>query len=50
MNQPQKCAHPECLCQTREGSDYCSPYCTDAAARHNHDQECQCGHPECAGD
>ncbi len=46
-----KCAHPGCICTVEAGEQYCSDYCAaqanaDKAA--SDDNECHCGHPECA--
>jgi hypothetical protein len=45
-----KCAHALCICTVEPGEQYCSDYCAfqanaDKAAA---DEECNCGHPECA--
>jgi hypothetical protein len=39
----EKCAHPACNCQAREGSQYCSEYCETAQG----ETDCGCGHPDC---
>jgi hypothetical protein len=42
----KKCKHPSCVCNAREGSDYCSAYCEGQGT--TPDLECQCGHPDCS--
>jgi hypothetical protein len=40
-----KCAHPACNCEAREGEDYCSNYCQDAGSLT--ELACNCPHPGC---
>jgi hypothetical protein len=42
----QKCAHPSCQCEAREGSEYCSTYCEGEAK--TSDILCGCGHVGCS--
>jgi hypothetical protein len=37
------CAHTTCTCESREGLDYCSDWCS----AHPSDDECHCHHPGC---
>jgi hypothetical protein len=46
-DKPKKCAHPICTCVPREGDNYCSDACKDAAGLT--DIECACPHPDCGG-
>jgi hypothetical protein len=50
LAQLAKCAHTGCICTVESGEQYCSDYC--AAQAHAEktaaDDECNCGHPECA--
>jgi hypothetical protein len=45
-----KCAHPGCICTIEAGEQYCSDYCAAQANAEQAaaDDECNCGHPECA--
>jgi len=42
----KKCAHPACICPTREDSKFCSTYCEDAGA-YEVEIACDCGHAVC---
>jgi hypothetical protein len=46
-SQPEKCAHPSCLCKVKEGEKYCSTFCEGEAK--TSDITCLCGHAECGG-
>jgi hypothetical protein len=49
------CAHGVCNCLATEGSDYCSPYCSQVGKTTNNTLDenqkiiCDCGHPTCVG-
>jgi hypothetical protein len=42
----KKCAHIPCLCDVRNGEEYCGEACRDARSEHV-DIACQCDHPAC---
>ena len=44
-SQPEKCAHPSCLCTVKDGTKYCSTFCEGEAK--TADIVCSCGHPGC---
>jgi hypothetical protein len=45
-----KCAHDGCICTVSSGERFCSDYCAEQVngAKAATDDECNCGHPECA--
>jgi hypothetical protein len=42
----KKCAHVPCLCDVRDGEEYCSEACRDAGSE-NVEIACQCDHLAC---
>jgi hypothetical protein len=42
----KKCAHIPCLCNVRNGDEYCGEICRDAGSE-DVEIACQCGHPAC---
>ena len=44
-----KCAHSDCICTVGTGERFCSDYCAEqaGASKAQHDDDCECGHPEC---
>jgi hypothetical protein len=44
----KRCGHDGCLCATTGDSEYCSPYCEDAADQNLTEIRCDCGHPGCS--
>ncbi|MEQ1868641.1 MAG: hypothetical protein ABL961_01295 [Vicinamibacterales bacterium] len=48
MTEPNKCAHPACICQVKSGGaygKYCSEYCKESAD--TIELSCRCQHPTC---
>jgi hypothetical protein len=45
-----KCAHDGCTCTVASGERFCSDYCAEQAnaGKAEADDECSCGHPDCA--
>jgi hypothetical protein len=42
----KKCAHIPCLCDVRNGEEYCGEACRDAGGE-DVEIACQCDHPAC---
>jgi len=47
MADEEKCRNPVCTCKPQPGGKYCSASCEGAGKTIEID--CDCGHPECAG-
>ena len=43
----KKCAHELCNCRADKDSNYCSPYCENAADSGVTEIKCDCRHPAC---
>jgi len=44
----RKCAHPQCNCEAKKGSNYCSDHCANASGSQGmQGSSCGCGHPHC---
>jgi len=43
----ETCAHPACSCAVSAGKKYCSGYCEAASRDVEHNDLCDCGHPQC---